>query len=73
MEIELRERPVPQKKPTNQDNPILLNDTPVKANEEFEDVVEHLEDLISLGEIWYFLVGVHPFFGDMRQRIFWDI
>jgi len=39
------------KKPTNQDNPILLNDTPVKANEEFEDVVEHLEDLISLGEI----------------------
>jgi len=28
-----------------------LNDTPVKANEEFEDVVEHLEDLISLGEI----------------------
>jgi len=28
-----------------------LNDTPVKANEEFEDVVEHLDDLISLGEI----------------------
>ena len=40
-----------QKKPTNQGNPIFLNDTPVKANEEFEDVVEHLEDLISLGEI----------------------
>jgi len=51
MEIELRERPVPPKKPTNQDNPILLNDTLVKANEEFEDVVGHLEDLISLGEI----------------------
>jgi len=51
LEIELRERPVPPKKPTNQDNPILLNDTLVKANEEFEDVVEHLEDLISLGEI----------------------
>jgi len=28
-----------------------LSDTPVKANEKFEDVVEHLEDLISLGEI----------------------
>ena len=70
MEIELRERPVPQKKPTNQDNPILLNDTPVKANEEFEDVVEHLEDLISLGEIWHFLVGVHRFLLDMRRRIF---
>jgi len=51
MEIELRERPVPPKKPKNQDNHILLNDSPVKANEEFEDVVEHLEDLISLGEI----------------------
>jgi len=51
MEIELRERPVPPKKPTNQDNSILLNDTSVKANEEFENVVEHLEDLISLGEI----------------------
>jgi len=51
MEIELRHRPVPPKKPTNQDNPILLNDTPVKANEDFEDVLEHLDDLISLGEI----------------------
>ena len=51
MEIELRGRPIPPKKPTNQDNPILLNDTLVKANEEFEDVVEHLDDLISLGEI----------------------
>jgi hypothetical protein len=38
------------KKPTNQDNPILC-DTSVKANEEFEDVVEHLDDLISLDEI----------------------
>jgi hypothetical protein len=38
MEIELRETPVPPKKSTNQDNPILLNDTPVKANEDFEDV-----------------------------------
>jgi len=51
MEIELPERPVPPKKPTNQDNPILLNDTPVKANKDFEDVLEHLDDLISLGEI----------------------
>ena len=51
MEIELRERPVPPKKPTNQYNPILLNDTPVKANEDFEDVLEHLDDFISLGEI----------------------
>ena len=40
-----------QKKPTNQANPLLLNDTPVKEDEEFEDVVEHLDDLISLGEI----------------------
>jgi len=47
MEIELRERLVPPKKPTNQDNPILLNDTPVKANEDFEDFLEHLDDLIS--------------------------
>jgi len=51
MEIELQERPVSPKKPTNQDNHILLNDTPVKANEEFEDVVEHLDDLILLGDI----------------------
>jgi len=51
MEIELRERPVAPKKLTNQDNPILLNDTPVKANEDFEDVLEHLDYLISLGEI----------------------
>ena len=51
MEIELKERPVSPKKPTNQDNPNLLNETPVKANKEFEDVVEHLDDLISLDEI----------------------
>jgi len=51
MEIELRERPVLPKKPTNQDNPILLNDTPVKANEDFEDVLEYLDDFILLGEI----------------------
>ena len=37
-----------KKKPTNQDNPIMFDDTPVKANEDFEDVVEHLDDLISL-------------------------
>jgi len=29
----------------------LCEDTPVKANEEFEDIVEHLNDLISLDEI----------------------
>jgi len=29
----------------------LCGDTSVKANEEFEDVVEHLDDLISLDEI----------------------
>jgi len=40
MEIDKGERPVSPKKPTNQDNPILF-DTPVKANEEFEDIVEH--------------------------------
>ena len=39
------------KKPTNQDNHILCEDTPVKANEEFEDIVKHLNDLISLDEI----------------------
>ena len=42
---------VPPKQPTNQDNSILLNDTPVKANEDFEDVLEHLDDLISLSGI----------------------
>jgi len=26
----------------------MFDDTPVKANEDFEDVVEHLDDLISL-------------------------
>ena len=40
MEIDKGERPISPKKPTNQDNPILF-DTPVKANEEFEDIVEH--------------------------------
>jgi len=38
------------KKDSNQHNHILC-DTPVKANEEFEDIVEHLDDLISLDEI----------------------
>jgi len=51
MEIEKQERPVSPKKVTNQDNPIMFDDTPVKANEEFEDVAEHLDDLISLDEI----------------------
>jgi len=51
MEIEKQERPVSPKKPTNQDNHILLNDTPIKTNEEFEDVVDHLDDLILLDEI----------------------
>ena len=51
MEIELRERPVPPKKPTSQDNPIMFDDTPVKANAEFEDVLEHLDDLLLLDEI----------------------
>ena len=50
MEIEKRERLVSPKKDSNQHNPILC-DTPVKANEEFEDIVEHLDDLISLAEI----------------------
>nr|ABP02613.1 transposase, putative [Medicago truncatula] len=51
MEIEDKERPVPPKKPTNQENPIMFNDTPVKANTEFEDVLEHLDDLLLLDEI----------------------
>jgi len=51
MEIELRERPVPPKKPINQDNPIMFDDTPVKANAEFEDVLKHLDDLLLLDEI----------------------
>jgi len=50
MEIEQRERPVSPKKPTNQDNPIMFDDTPVKANEVFEDVMEHLNDLLLLDE-----------------------
>jgi len=51
MEIELKERQVLPKKPTNQDIPIMFNDTPVKANEEFEDVMEHLDNLLLLDEI----------------------
>jgi len=51
MEIELKERPVLPKNPTNQDNPIMFDDTPVKANEEFEDVLEHLYYLLLLDEI----------------------
>jgi len=73
MEIELKERPVSPKKPINQDNPILCNDTPVKANEEFEDVVEHLDDLISLDEILHFLVGVNPFFSRYAPTYFFMV
>jgi len=51
MEIDLKERPVSPKKPTNQDNPIIFDDTPVKANEKFEDVLEHLDYLLLLDEI----------------------
>ena len=51
IEIELKERSVSPKKPTNQDNPIMFDDTPVKGNEEFEDVLEHLDDLLLLDEI----------------------
>ena len=51
MEIELRERPVPPKKPTNRDNLIMFDDTPVKENAKFEDVQEHLDDLLLLDEI----------------------
>jgi len=51
MEIEKQERPVSPKKTTNQDNHILCDDTLVKENEEFEDVIEHLDDFISLDEI----------------------
>jgi hypothetical protein len=29
----------------------MFDDTPVKANEEFEDVLEHLDDLLLLDEI----------------------
>ena len=50
MKNEKGERPVSPKKETNQHNPILC-DTTVKANEEFEDLEEHLDDLISLDEI----------------------
>ncbi|AES62538.1 hypothetical protein MTR_1g101180 [Medicago truncatula] len=51
MEIEDKERSVPPKKPTNEDNQIMFDDTPVKENEEFEDVLEHLDDLFLLDEI----------------------
>jgi len=51
MEIELKERLVLPKNPTNQDNPIMFDDTSVKVNEEFEDVLEHLDDLLLLDEI----------------------
>ena len=51
MDIELKERPVPPKKPTNQDDPIMFDDTPVKANTECEDVLEHLDNLPLLDEM----------------------
>ena len=51
MDIELKERPVPPQEPTNEDNPIMFDDTPVKANTEFEDVLEHLDDLLLLDEM----------------------
>jgi len=66
---ETRETRFHPKKPTNQENPVLC-DTPVKTNEEFEDVVKHLDDLISLDEIWHFLVSVHPFFGRYAPTYF---
>jgi len=50
MEIEKEERSVSPQKETNQDNTILC-DTPVKGNEGFKELVEHLDDLISLDEI----------------------
>ena len=50
MNLERGERLLSPKKDSNQHNPILC-DTPVKVNEEFEDLVEHLDDLISLDEI----------------------
>jgi len=50
-----------------------LNDTPVKANKDFDDVLEHLDDLISFGEICHFLVGVHPFFGRYAPTPFFGI
>jgi len=70
MEIEQRERPVSPKKPTNQDNPIMFDDTPVKANEVFEDVMEHLNDLLLLDEKWHFLVDINPFFGRYAPKYF---
>ncbi|AES79529.1 hypothetical protein MTR_7g069450 [Medicago truncatula] len=51
MEIEDKERPVPPNKQTNEDNPIMFDDTPVKKYEKFEDVIEHLDDLLLLDEI----------------------
>ena len=47
---EREERPFSPKKDSNQHNSILC-DTLVKANEEFEDLVEHLDDLILLDGI----------------------
>jgi len=51
MEIELKERPILPKNPTNQDNPIMFDDTLLKANEEFEDVMENFGGLLLLDEI----------------------
>ncbi|KEH38320.1 hypothetical protein MTR_2g067910 [Medicago truncatula] len=55
MNLERGEKPLSPKKDSNQHNAVFC-DTPVKANEEFEDLVEHLDDLISLDEILYFFV-----------------
>lgn len=50
-----------KKKKSNRANPALC-DTPEKANEEFEVIVEDEYDSISLDGIWHFFVSVHPFF-----------
>jgi len=50
MNLERGERPLSPKKYSNQHNPILC-DTPVKANEEFEVLAEHEDDLFSLDKI----------------------
>jgi len=45
----------------------MFDDTPVKPNEEFEDVVEHS---MKYDTFWSVFIR---FLVDMHRRIFWDI
>jgi len=67
MNIEKGDEPPSHKKESNRVNPILC-DTPEKAKEKFEVIVEDEDDSISLDKIWHFFVGVYPLFLSILPR-----